>query len=116
MLYVLPLILLRQKFFNKDGNHSTKATFVAVFKVLIFEGFIQSFNSIVSVYTNQESFLSICPYPSLKREVKTNMRITNNEKGNKGLLNLQYFWNSVRKVSPKLYFKTFFLPFSHWKV
>jgi len=88
MLYVLPLILLRQKFFNKDGNHSTKATFVAVFKVLIFEGFIQSFYTIVSVYTDQELFLSICPYPSLKRKVKTNMRISNNEKGSKGLLNL----------------------------
>lgn len=70
MLYVLPLILLRQNVFNKHGNHSTKATFVAVVKVLIFEGFIQSFNTIVSVYTNQESFLTICPYPSLKGKNK----------------------------------------------
>ena len=59
-----------------------KATFVAIFKVLIFEGFIQSFNTIVSVYANQESFLLICPYPSLKRKVKTNMRISKNEKSN----------------------------------
>ena len=61
----VPSVFIWQKFLSQCGNHPTKAVVVAVLQILVFQGFILPFISIVGVDTDHESVLPKCPHPSL---------------------------------------------------
>ena len=61
----VPSVFIWQKFLSQYGNHPAKAVVVAVFQILVFQGFNLAFSSIVGVDTDHESVLPKCPHPSL---------------------------------------------------
>ena len=61
----VPSVFVCKKFLSQYGNHPAKAVVIAVLQILVFQGFILVFSSIVGVDTDHESVLPKCPHPSL---------------------------------------------------